>query len=189
MRKSTTRTSMRKSTTRTSMRKSTTRTRARWAEAPPSPFREGLRRGRLCNLGRGSAGSDAGIALSYGLREADRASASARGVKSRQGRTRRSREPGLDETGGTCGDGDQSAPGGASLYADPEVAVLLRLAPSGRAEVQLLPPHVPPPPLRRSGRGVLAAIERGHTLGRRRRAAGGNHRPRRVHAREHARPA
>src|SRR5699024_7485665 len=56
--------------------------------------------------------------------------------------------------------------GEPALPANPEVAVLLRLAAARRGHVQRGQPHVSPPPLRRSDRRVQGAAERGGALGR-----------------------
>jgi len=103
---------------RTSLRKSTTRTRARWAEAPPSPSREGVRRGRLCNLGRGSA---AGRRDRVELRSSDGGSCFclSQGVKADRTHAQ-SREPGSMKQEERAVMEISQAPGGASLYADPE---------------------------------------------------------------------
>src|SRR6266542_165691 len=45
-------------------------------------------------------------------------------------------------------DAEQRAPRSSPVHPDPEVALLLRLAAAGCAEVQLLQPHVPPAALR-----------------------------------------
>src|SRR5712691_585952 len=82
---------------------------------------------------------------------------------------------GYDEEEGASFDAGRRVSRGTAVHADPQVAVLLRLPAPRRADVQLLQPHVSPAPLRRPGRGVLAAPERGHALGCRRRAAGGDH--------------
>src|ERR687889_2914497 len=51
----------------------------------------------------------------------------------------------------------QPRPGDPAVHPDQEVAVLLRLAPARRRAVQRLQPPLPPAPLRRPDRRVLAA--------------------------------
>ncbi|CAA9472836.1 MAG: Aminomethyl transferase family protein, partial [uncultured Rubrobacteraceae bacterium] len=86
--------------------------------------------------------------------------------------------------------GGKRQPGYPAVHEVIQVPVLLRLAPARSPEVQRLQPPLPPALLQGPRRGVLAAPGRRHDVGRRRgRAAGRDHRPRRLRVHEHAHPA